>query len=75
MLLLQELKHVSDDRQAARGHDERSYSVEGYGQRSDPLTEYRMEEERLQSVRTAYTESSGVPDELPYAVRRVMPPK
>ncbi|VDK30239.1 unnamed protein product [Gongylonema pulchrum] len=74
-LLLEELKHVSHDRQSARGRDERTYSVEGYGQRSDPLTEYQMEEERLQNVRTPYADNNKAPEELPYAVRRVVPPK
>ncbi|KAM3720482.1 Tensin [Dirofilaria immitis] len=57
-LLLEELKHVNDNRQTAREHDERTYSLEGYGQSIDPLTEYRAEEERLQNVRTPYNDNN-----------------
>ncbi|KHN87145.1 Tensin-3 [Toxocara canis] len=72
-MLLEELKHANDDRQMARGRDERNYTVEGYGQRSDPLAEYRMEEERLRNTRSPYPERRD--REEPFAPRRVMPPK
>uniref|UniRef100_A0A915ACM6 SH2 domain-containing protein n=1 Tax=Parascaris univalens TaxID=6257 RepID=A0A915ACM6_PARUN len=72
-MLLEELKHANDDRQLVRDRDERNYSVEGYGQRSDPLVEYRMEEERLRNTRSPYPERRE--REESFAPRRVMPPK
>ncbi|EFO14729.2 hypothetical protein LOAG_13785 [Loa loa] len=57
-LLLEELKHVNDDRQMTRENDERTYSLESYGQSVDPLTEYRVEEERLQNIRIPYHDNN-----------------
>lgn len=54
--------------------DERSYTVEGYGQRSDPLIEYRQEEERLKNVQSPYP-SNRERDDHSYTIRRVLPPK
>ncbi|VDK86617.1 unnamed protein product [Litomosoides sigmodontis] len=52
-LLLEELKHVNGDRQKVRENGERTCSIGSYEQSADPLTEHRVEEERLQhSVRT-----------------------
>uniref|UniRef100_A0AAF5Q5V1 Phosphatase tensin-type domain-containing protein n=1 Tax=Wuchereria bancrofti TaxID=6293 RepID=A0AAF5Q5V1_WUCBA len=53
-LLLEELKHVNDDKQITRENNERTYSLESYGKSIDPLIEYRIEEERLQNVRSPY---------------------
>uniref|UniRef100_A0A0R3RML4 Uncharacterized protein n=1 Tax=Elaeophora elaphi TaxID=1147741 RepID=A0A0R3RML4_9BILA len=61
-LLLEELKHVNGGKQAARENDERTYSLESYGQSVDPLTEYRVEEERLQNVRSPYHDNGGSRD-------------
>ncbi|VDO41999.1 unnamed protein product [Onchocerca flexuosa] len=79
---MQELKHVNDDRQVARERDERTYSVEGYGQSTDPLTEYRAEEERLQNVRTPYNENGRIVNDSVNSVRKTeftnssaLPPK
>ncbi|CAG9538493.1 unnamed protein product, partial [Cercopithifilaria johnstoni] len=58
-LLLEELKHVNDDRQIRRENDERTYSLESYGQSVDPLVEYRVEEERLKNIRTPYHDNNG----------------
>ncbi|VDK43125.1 unnamed protein product [Anisakis simplex] len=81
-MLLEELKHASDDRQLARGRDERNYSVEGYGQRTvtasdDALTEYQIEEERLRNTRSPYPEQQHQfrDEQQPFTTRRVMPPK
>uniref|UniRef100_A0A914VCC7 Uncharacterized protein n=1 Tax=Plectus sambesii TaxID=2011161 RepID=A0A914VCC7_9BILA len=61
-LLLEELKHVNDDRNVARGRHEADYSVEGVGLRQmDPLEEYRMEEERLRNLKSPYGDNSMEP--------------
>uniref|UniRef100_A0A8R1XW04 Uncharacterized protein n=1 Tax=Onchocerca volvulus TaxID=6282 RepID=A0A8R1XW04_ONCVO len=81
-LLLEELKHVNDDRQMARERDERTYSVEGYGQSTDPLIQYQAEEERLQNVRTPYNDNGQIVNDSVNSVRKTefpnstaLPPK
>ncbi|VDN02178.1 unnamed protein product [Thelazia callipaeda] len=56
-LLLDELKHVNDEKQIARKYDECIYTVEGYGQRDYSPGEYRMQEVRLQNSQTPYHEN------------------
>lgn len=54
------MKHVNGDRQKTRENDERTYSIESYGQSTDPLTDYHVQEKRLpNAVRTSYHDNDS----------------
>ncbi|VDM14897.1 unnamed protein product [Wuchereria bancrofti] len=69
------MKHVNDDKQITRENNERTYSLESYGKSIDPLIEYRIEEERLQNVRSPYHDNDDdnrINDEMiNYANRKI----
>lgn len=56
-----------------KGINEQTYSVEGYGQRSDPLVEYHLEEERLHNIKSPYFDHNEHNEN--FSIRRVVPNK
>uniref|UniRef100_A0A0N5AKG3 CUPID domain-containing protein n=1 Tax=Syphacia muris TaxID=451379 RepID=A0A0N5AKG3_9BILA len=74
-LLLEELKSASSSRQLNRDGTDRSATIDGSSQSNggDPLTEYRLEEQRLQMTNSPYPETRERTDFS--RPRRIIPAK
>ncbi|KAI1729707.1 CRE-TAG protein [Ditylenchus destructor] len=67
-ILLEELKNVTAERDAARGKREQDYSFEGMGRKQepngDPLEEYKREEERLKNTESPFVDELRIANRL-----------
>ncbi len=74
--LLDELKHIHEDRMVQRGKNEADYSVEGFGTKTvDPVEEWKREEERLRNAKSPlHMRSSYSNPNSPYPVKRFSGP-